>query len=577
MRFISTIKKSRWWWIPVVLLLAGINWLASQYHARIDFTAEKRFTLSAATKKILRHLDEEVQVDVFLKGEFPSGFRKLANSTAELLQEFREVAGKKLLVNFVSPDDVVPGTETPWGDTLSALGLYPINLKSQLKSGEQQQLLYPVALVHNQDKVQPVRIYNGSPLISYHEINSAEAMMEFQFADAIHKVVQPVKPMVAYATGNGEPALFASNPGDSVVSNPETFDLTYTLRQNYTLFSLNLKNQPLIPDTFRLLIIVKPSQPFSEEEKLKIDQFVMQGGKLLLFVDKLNAEMDSLKIRNEVIAYDRGLELDDLLFKYGARINPDLVLDMQSDRLPFDVNGNGQFEFLKWNYFPFFIGQSNHVINKNLGLVAGKFVNSIDTVGAENIKKTILLSTSPNGKKLATPALVSGRENQLAPNDSSFNKPNIPVAVLLEGKFTSLFRNRLSQEMDNYLKGLNVLYQDQSIKDNKIIVVADGDMVLNGVKKEQPLPMGLNPYTAGTQYEVQMANRNFLENCLDYLLDPSGLAEAKAKDYTLRLLDKKKTDAGRTSWQLINIAVPVLLVLLFAVIYQWWRKRKYTR
>lgn len=516
-------------------------------------------------------------MDVFLKGEFPSGFRKLANSTAELLQEFREVAGKKLLVNFVSPDDVVPGTETPWGDTLSALGLYPINLKSQLKSGEQQQLLYPVALVHYQDKVQPVRIYNGSPLISYHEINSAEAMMEFQFADAIHKVVQPVKPMVAYATGNGEPALFASNPGDSVVSNPETFDLTYTLRQNYTLFSLNLKNQPLIPDTFRLLIIVKPSQPFSEEEKLKIDQFVMQGGKLLLFVDKLNAEMDSLKIRNEVIAYDRGLELDDLLFKYGARINPDLVLDMQSDRLPFDVNGNGQFEFLKWNYFPFFIGQSNHVINKNLGLVAGKFVNSIDTVGAENIKKTILLSTSPNGKKLATPALVSGRENQLAPNDSSFNKPNIPVAVLLEGKFTSLFRNRLSQEMDNYLKGLNVLYQDQSIKDNKIIVVADGDMVLNGVKKEQPLPMGLNPYTAGTQYEVQMANRNFLENCLDYLLDPSGLAEAKAKDYTLRLLDKKKTDAGRTSWQLINIAVPVLLVLLFAVIYQWWRKRKYTR
>ena len=568
MSVVKKIWNSKLWLLIVIVLLAAVNWLASIYHARIDLTNEKRFTLSTPTKKILKGLGDVVVVDVFLKGEFPSGFKKLAASSSEILSEFKEIAGTNFQYNFISPDDEVEGTTVKWGDTLTALGLYPINLKSQLKAGEQQQLLYPVALVRYKEKVMPVALYNGSSkAITYSEINSAEAMMEFKFADAISKLAQTEKPMIAYSAGNGE-------PGDV-----RSYDLANSvLLKDYNLKTLNLNTQPAIPDTFKLLIIVKPTEKFTDDEKLKIDQYVMRGGKLLVFIDKLHAELDSLKsMNNQVVAYDRELELNDLLFKYGARINSDLVMDLQCDNLPFVTNNSEQMEYLRWNYFPLFESKSNHVINKNIGLVSGQFVNSIDTVEAEGIKKTILLSSSPNSRIIATPALISGKENVNAPEDDKFKKANIPVAVLLEGKFQSLYNNRLSQAMKDSLQQYGYTFQSQSFTDGKIIVVADGDMVLNATDKNGPLPMGVNRYTAGTQYEYQFANKDFLQNCLDYLVNQSGLSEAKAKDYTLRLLDSKKVTAEKTTWQLINIAVPVLLVFLFAVIYQWWRKRKYTK
>jgi gliding-associated putative ABC transporter substrate-binding component GldG len=568
MSIVNKIWKSKLWLLITIVLLIIVNWLASLYHARLDFTDEKRFTLSTPTKKILKGLEDVVVVDVFLKGEFPSGFKKLAASSNEILSEFKEIAGSKILYNFISPDDDVPGTTVKWADTLTALGLYPINLKSQLKAGEQQQLLYPVALVRYKEKVMPVALYNGSSkAITYSEINSAEAMMEFKFADAINKLAQTEKPMIAYSAGNGE-------PGDM-----RSYDLANSvLLKDYNLKTLNLNTQPAIPDTFKLLIIVKPTQKFTDEEKLKIDQYIMRGGKLLLFIDKLHAELDSLKsMNNQVVAYDRELELNDLLFKYGARVNADLVMDLQCDNLPFVTNNSEQMEYLRWNYFPLFESKSNHVINKNLGLVSGQFVNSIDTVEADGIKKTILLSSSPNSRIIATPALISGKENVNAPEDDKFKKANIPVAVLLEGKFQSLYSNRLSKAMNDSLQQYGFPFLPQSITDGKIILVADGDMVLNAADKNGPLPMGVNRYTAGTQYEYQFANKDFLQNCLDYLVNQSGLAEAKSKDYTLLLLDAKKVTAEKNTWQLINIAVPIALLFLFAVIYQWWRKRKYTK
>jgi ABC-2 type transport system permease protein len=241
------------------------------------------------------------------------------------------------------------------------------------------------------------------------------------------------------------------------------------------------------------------------------------------------------------------------------------------------VNGNGQYEFLHWNYFPLFETKGNHVINKNLGLISGKFVNSIDTIEAEGIHKTILLSASANARSIATPALISGKENVNAPEDAQFKKANIPVAVLLEGKFQSLFSNRLSQPMQDSLDHYGISFLTQCLHDNKMIIVSDGDMVLNGMQKEEPLPMGMNPFTVGSTYQYEFANKAFLQNSLDYLINPSGLSEAKAKDYTLRLLDKKKLETQRTTWQIINIALPILLVLLFALIYQWLRRRKYTQ
>ena len=426
--------------------------------------------------------------------------------------------------------------------------------------------MYPAALVHYKDKMLPVNLYSGTQtIITPPELNSSEALLEYKFADAIYKLIENKKPMIAYSVGNGEPTGI------------NTYDLVENvLKKNYSLFTINIAKEPVIPDTFKLLMIVKPTVSFTEEEKLKIDQYVMHGGKVIWFIDRLEAEMDSLQIKNQVVAYDRNLNLEDILFKYGVRINPDLIMDLQCDFLPFSVNGKDQFDFLHWNYFPLFESKQNSLINKNVGLVAGRFVNSIDTVSAPGITKTILLSSSENSRTIETPALISGEENRNAPEDEAYKKKDIPAGVLLEGKFTSLYKNRISQQAMDSLEQYGTPFLTQCINDNKMIVVADGDIVLNGVKQSNPLPMGVNSYTVGTQYEYQFANKDFVENCLEYLINNAGLSEARAKDYTLRLLDSKKVDEQKTKWQLINLVLPVLLIIIFGIIYQWWRRKKYS-
>jgi gliding-associated putative ABC transporter substrate-binding component GldG len=567
-KLLNSTWNSKAWLVLTLLILFLLNWAASVWHTRLDFTNEKRFTLSAATRQLLKQVNAPVQVDVFLKGNYPSGFKKLSATTNDLLREFKEVAGSNLQYNFISPDEKFPGTDIPYSDTLSGMGLLPINLTSQVKEGQQQQYVYPYALVHYNDQVLPVTLYQGkTPLINFQELNSAEALLEYRIANAIAKVIQPGKPVIGYSNGNGEPMDYSIY--DLVENN---------LNVDYALSLFNINKQPFIPREFKVLVMVKPTQPFTEEAKFKLDQYVMNGGKILMFTDRLNAEMDSLQIKNEVVAYDRGLQLNDLFFKYGIRVNADLVMDLQCDYLPFDVNGNGQFELLPWNYFPVLESKSDHPVNKNLGFVSGRFVNSIDTVEAEGIRKTILLSSSANARRIASPAIISGKENVAAPEDEKFKTPNIPVAVLMEGKFTSLYANRASQAMRDSVAAYGGQFISRCLDDNKIIVVADGDIVLNSVVKGgEPIPMGMNPYTYGTQRAFPFANKEFLQNCLDYLVNTGNLSEAKGKDYVARLLDTKKVNEEKSFWQVINIAVPVLLVVVFAMLFQWNRKRKYSK
>jgi len=558
-------KNGKWWWIVVIAAIITVNFFASIVHKRIDLTNEKRFTISSPVKKILGNMDDVAEVTIFLKGDLPAGFKNLSTSAEELLQEFKEYSNGKISYKLVSPDEQMPGTTTTYADTLNSLGIVPINLKVQLKAGEQSQYVYPAALVQYKNKILPVNLYSGTQtVITPPELNSSEALLEYKFADAIYKLTENRKPMVAYSVGNGEPT------GDNVVDLVEN-----VLRKNYSLFTLNIAKEPVIPDTFKLLMIVKPTAPFTEDEKFKIDQYIMRGGKVIWFIDRLEAEMDSLQIKNQVIAYDRNLNLEDLLFKYGVRINPDLIMDLQSDFLPFSVNGKDQFNFLHWNYFPLFESKQNSLINKNVGLVAGRFVNSIDTVNAPGIKKTILLSSSANSRTIETPALISGEENRNAPEDDAFKKKDIPAGILLEGKFTSLYKNRVSQQEMDSLQQFGTPFLTECINDNKMIVIADGDIVLNGTQERNPLPMGVNSYTAGTQYEYQFANKAFVENCLEYLINTANLSEARAKDYTLRLLDPKLIAEQKTKWQMINLALPVALIIIFGIIYQWWRRKKY--
>jgi gliding-associated putative ABC transporter substrate-binding component GldG len=561
----KSFSNKKWWLLFIIVAIVLINYLASVFHKRIDLTNEKRFTISTPVKKILKNIDQKMEINIFLRGDIPAGFKKLSVSAQELLQEFKEYSNGNIHYKIISADEKIPGTEKTYGDTLSSLGIVPINLKVQLKEGEQSQYIYPAALVNYKNKLEPVNLYSGPKNIQNEDLNSAEALLEFNFADAIEKIINPHKPMVAYAVGNGEPI------------GPNVYDLVENaLKKNYNLFMMDLAKEPVIPDTFKLLIIVKPTLTFSNEEKLKIDQYVMRGGKLLFFIDRLEAETDSLQIKNQVIAYDRNLDLQDLFFKYGIRINPDLLMDLQCDFLPFSVNGKDQFEFLHWNYFPLFESKQNSVINKNLGLVAGRFVNTIDTVSAPGIKKTILLNSSSNSRTIETPALISGAENRNATVDAAFNKSNLIAGVLLEGKFISLFRNRVSRDQIDSLNFYGYPFQSENINENKMIIVSDGDIVLNQVYKGQLLPMGVNSYTVGTQYEYQFANRQFVDNCIEYLVNNSGLNEAKSKDYKLRLLDPKKTNDQRGFWEMLNLLLPVLLILIFGLIYQWWRKKKYT-
>ncbi len=557
-------EKNALLFLILAISLIVVNVLASIIHYRFDLTEEKRFSLTSTTRNLLKELDDELLIRVFLKGNYPSGFKKLNNSTEDFLRIVRETNNSKIKYQFISPDEEVDGK--PWADSLQALGAIPINLNVQVKSGEENKLVYPVALINYVDENELVNIYQGSTrVITPQELNNSEATMEYQFAKTIDKLINPQKPLLAYATGNGEPT-------DSRI-----YDLQEVVRSNYNLFTFNLKQQKAIPDTMKALLIVKPIEPFSDEEKLKIDQYIMRGGKVLWFIDNLYAEQDSLSFKSQLIAYDRNLGLQDILFNYGVRINADLLMDLQCDFLPFAVGGSSsapQYEFLHWNYYPLFESSNNHLITKNIGLVSGRFVNSIDTVQANGIKKTFLLKSSSNSRIISTPALISPNENRNAPEDALFKQRNIPAGVLLEGNFNSFFKNRLGKTKIDSLAGYGG-YKESS-GENKMIIISDGDIVLNDVSAKQgPLPMGMNLFTLGSQYEYGFANRQFLLNCLEYLTSKSNLIETRNKEISLRLLNSKKTEQNKIMWQLINIALPILLITIFGFIYQQIRKRKY--
>ncbi|HMR93510.1 MAG TPA: gliding motility-associated ABC transporter substrate-binding protein GldG [Chitinophagaceae bacterium] len=575
------IINTKYGWLLLLLLLAGINILASLFYTRIDLTEEKRYTLSKATRNLVRSLDDKVEIDVFLKGDFPAGFRRLAGSTEDFLQLLKDQNGAKVQYRFISPTDNVPGTATLYGDTLTALGAVPINLTVQKEAGQSSNIIFPAALVRYNGKETLVNLYPGaSGQISQVEINSAEALMEYQFAHALNKLVQEKQPGIAYSAGNGEP------------TDQRTYDLSLSLRQEYQFGMIDLNKEGSIPADVDLLLVVKPQIAFTEYEKLKIDQFVMRGGKLLCFIDNLYAEQDSLAFKPQTIAFDRNLNLTDLFFRYGLRINTDLIMDLQCDRIPFVVGGNSdnpQYEFLGWNYYPLLTPAAGGTFTSRLGYVAGRFVNSIDTIKAEGLKKTPLLASSANSRIISTPALISLNENKNVPQDEKFKQQAIPAAMLLEGKFSSLYRNRISRAQSDSLNAQGTPFSAASV-DNKIIVVADGDMVLNDFlppavpgEPPVPLPMGWNRYTYG-EYEKQsqygklfipVANRDFLLSCVEYLVSDPTISQTKNKDIVLRLLDSQKVKKGKTTWQLISIALPVLLVILAGWVYQEVRKRKY--
>jgi gliding-associated putative ABC transporter substrate-binding component GldG len=562
--------SSKYWWILLLIFLGGINYIASVFHARVDLTREKRYTLSKATKTMLANLDEPVTIDVFLKGDFPAGFKKLANSVQEFLQECKDDSKGMLQFNFSDPlKNLSDSNAARLMDSLDYfydISRYVLQAPSKVGDELKQKIVLPGAVIHYRDTtigvdlLKGARNYGTDPEQLAALYNDVEATLEYKFASAIQKATSREKPLVGYALGNGEGWGYNVN------------DAVRTLIKDYRFDTVNIRQLKFIPAAFNALVILKPTIPFTDEDKLKIDQYVMRGGKVFWMVDNMYAEFDSLYKSNGFTAYDRGLNLEDLLFRYGVRLNQNLLQDMQCDKLG-QISGdpnNPQTRLVDWPFFPILNG-TNHPISKNLDGVRAMFPNTLDTVRADGIKKTFLLRSSANARILNAPAIVDFGFLQIAPDSKEFTVHDTTVAALLEGKFKSLYAGRVPQAVADSMAAAGVPIKSSCDTANKMIVVADGDIAMNQVSQQYgPLPMGYNLYTRYT-----FANKEFFTNSLEYLVNPSGILETRAKEFTLRLLDPKKVRDQKTFWQFINIGLPVLLVLLAGLLYQQVRKKKF--
>ena len=570
MQLIEKILRTRFWWLWLTVIFIALLLIGSMFHTRIDLTQEKRFSLTNSTKRVLKNLEEPVSIDVYLTGDLSAGFKRLHIASEELLNEFKEYGNVNIQFRFIKPGEGLPDSlKSVVYDSLERMGIKPFNNQVTVKEGEEktQRLIFPWAVVKYGARKLPVDLMSGkSGMDEESSLNYSEALLEFKFADAIDKITRKELPIVAYAAGNGEPL------------NPTVRDLFDALSKNYRFGVIDLKKGYLDADTINTLIVVKPSLPFTETEKLKIDQYVMHGGKVIWLIDKLYAEIDSLFRSNaDFIAFDKNLNIDDILFKYGVRVNGNLLQDLKCARQAVVVGQQGnqpQIQRLPFPYYPLLSCPSNHPIAKNLDDVLSIFPGSIDTVKANGITKTILLASDTNSRTLSTPALVSLQSIKTEEDFRYFNKSYLPVAVLLEGKFSSLYANRVTQDLTDSLgRYSDKPFLSEGTKESKQIVVSDADIVTNVITKtDGPLTMGMQQYE-----NYQFANKEFLLNAVDYLINPNGVLEARSKNVTLRLLDKQKVAAEKPKWQLINIILPIGIVLLFGFIYQLIRKRKYAR
>ncbi len=576
------LKKYR---VVAALLVLALLILGSRlFTVRLDLTEDKRFTLSPSTVKMLSEIDSTIRVEVFLTGELPADYKKLNIAVKDVLDEFNVHASNQVVVEFRKPGEDLghDSLKAMLYDSLARMGV-PFE-KTSIATGEADrttsQLIIPAALVYYRKNQLPIVLDLRSSKKVYKQFNvineepqedveatrnAAEALLENKFAVAIDKLTRKTVPTVAYTVGNGEPTDFTVN------------DLGESLRNDYRLGVFDLKQAYPDASLIQTLVIVKPTQPFTEEDQLKLDQYVMNGGHIIWFIDKLHAELDSLKrTEGQYTAFDRGLGLDELLFKYGVRINPDLLQDLSCSKIPLVVgtnpDGSIRMQRMPWPYYPFLSSRTPNPVSQNIDRVLPIFPSSIDTVMARGIQKTILLASDTNSRRVSSPAIVSLNSVQREEDLLSFNQSYVPVAVLLEGRFNSLFANRLPQGvMDSVQRVTGKPFLKTAVKAGKQIVVSDADIVTNAISNTTgPLPMGMIPME-----NYRFANREFFLNSIDYLSSDKQLFESRNKTVVLRLLDKQKVKEQKMLWQLLNTAVPVTFVLLTGAVFQWWRRRKY--
>lgn len=559
---VNTKKQGLTYLATFIIAIIVINLLSSLVFTRFDFTKEKRYTLSDNTKSQLAAIDEPMQVTIYLEGDFPAGFKRLRNATRDLLAEYAAYSNKNLRFNFVNP---LSGNQQKQQETyqqLIELGLEPTNLSVKTDDGLTQKLVFPGAVLTYQGQQIAVNLFQNKLGTAPEEVlNNSIQNLEYAFTSSIKKVSSGGKPRVGFTEGHNE------------LTDLQLADAMNALQYGYEAGRVDLSTITFEGlDKLKLLIIPKPNIEFTEAEKYKIDYYLMNGGSIFWAVDNVNAELDSLRGMSSQLAFAKKLNLDDMLFKYGVRINYDLVADMSCAQIPLNVGNMGsesQIQMVPWLFYPIFIPVAKHPLVKNLDGIRSEFASTIDLIEITGVKSHTILSSSPYNRLLKIPSLISLQMVEQQPDPREFQSQPKTAGVLLEGTFPSVFQNRPVPEQ--ITEKVNLPAQS---KPAKMIVIADGDILKNQVSATDgsPFPLGFDRYTG-----QQFGNKNFLLNVADYLTDDSGIIELRNKEVKLRLLDKARVRSEKLNWQILNLGLPLLLLLLFAVLNHSYRKNKYAK
>jgi gliding-associated putative ABC transporter substrate-binding component GldG len=548
----------------IVGSLLVLNFVAQQFFFRLDLTEEKRYTMSPATKTLLTELKQPVTITVYLAGDFPPTFRRLEQGVRETLNEMQVYGGGNL--NFIFIDPSAAGTEAARNQFYSTLfkkGLKPTNLGANENGKRVEKIIFPWAVVQAGGQSRNVLLLRGSQVASPEQrLNQSIEGLEYELANAIRQVAPPggAKRRIGVITGHGE------------LDNAQMGDILTSWQQNYDVFRVNLSQVKDLRGNLDAVVVAKPTQPYSEEEKFRLDQFITHGGRAMFFIDALRVDLDSVSRNGASLATPYNLNLDDLLFRYGVRLNPNLLLDLNSGQIPLVTGMTGnkpKIEPLPWQLYPLINRFSPNPITRNLDAVYLKFVGNIDTVKAAGIRKTELMTTSRYTRRLPAPVPINFNDARLEPNQKLYQNSYQAVGYLLEGTFRSLFANRAAPGTTQYQPD-----QNPNAVPSKILVISDGDFLRNDVdpKSGRPFRLGFDRL-ANTEF----ANRELILNATDYLLDETGLIAVRGKQITLRPLDKVQLADHRRPWQLLNLGAPLVLLAAFGAVRAWRRKRRYAR
>ena len=544
--------------LAVVGVLLLINFIGQQFFFRLDLTQEKRYTMSAATRQLLTGLKQPITVTVYLDGDFPPAFRRLQQAVRETLNEMQIYGGGNLKYVFIDPS--AAGTEKARNEYYASLfkkGLTPTNLGANEDGKRVEKIIFPWATVSAGGKEQQVLLLRGNQAApSDVRLNQSIEGLEYELASAIRRLSPGKRKLIGVVEGHGE------------LNNAEAGDLIGSLSQYYDVYRVDLSK---VRDLRALsaVIVAKPAATYTEPEKFKLDQFITQGGNALFFVDAMRVNLDSAA-RTGMLSFPQPVGLDDLLFKYGVRVNADLILDLNSGVIPLVTGKEGnkpKVEPMPWQFYPLINNFSTHPITRNLDAVYTKFVSTIDTVKATGIHKTPLLFTSRYSRVLPSPVPVNLNDARLQPDRKLYKDKFEPVGYLLEGQFRSLYANRTQPGTTQFQPATS-----PQAKPSKVLVVSDGDFIRSELdpKTGRPFRLGFDRL-ANTEF----ANRELVLNAVDYMLDETGLIGVRSKQVTLRPLDKLKVIEQRRTWQMLNLVAPLVLLGAFGAVRAWRRKRRY--